>query len=291
MSRSRPRRTRESSCCAFHSFSAAPVETKELSDRCHVSVRFPYKCSGYGGKNLLHLCFTIGFDIRSAQECSLPGDGAPCCPLHRPGPGAGAVVLPSQQFLRPQPWRSGTIWEQALGPTHRGHAGRLVPLQGQRIPALHLLLLHPFPASAPRGSLCCFLWPWLSLLVGGKMSLQLYINIHMATHLPGMACVAQWVLPCWVLVPAWVTGPELPAHWVPLRAWGVFPPNSDFYPRTGVSPIARGAAWAGRQQVPVPLGTRGERALAGTEGQQKDISIILCHPRGTRSCQSPSGEQ
>lgn len=104
---------------------------------------------------MLHLWFNIAFDIRSAQECGLPGDGAPRCPLHHPGPGAGAVVLPSQQFLRPQPWRSGTIWEQALGPTHRGHAGRLVPLQGQRIPALHLLLLHPFPASAPRVSLCC----------------------------------------------------------------------------------------------------------------------------------------
>ena len=43
-----------------------------------------------------------------------------------------------------------------------------------------------------------------------------------------------------------------------------------------------GAAHVCATQLSLAPAPEGKRVLAGTEGQQKDLSIILCHLRGAR---------
>lgn len=71
----------------------------------------------------------------------------------------------------------------------------------------------------------------------------------------------------------------------PLHA--VFSPPSLLFARIGeelpVCACARGgAAHVCATRLSLAPSPEGKRALAGTEGQQKDISIILCHLRGAR---------
>ena len=132
---------------------------------CKIPVRmqWPWK------KKLLRLSFDITFDIRSAQEWSLPGEGAPRSPPASPLSWRGGCRL-SVSAVREAPALESQArynWEAGSASHPRGTLqGPVGASAGMEHPgsSTPLLCLHPFPASVPTRSLCCFPWAWVSLL-------------------------------------------------------------------------------------------------------------------------------
>lgn len=124
-------------------------------------------------------------------------------PRRHPCPGTEAATFPSQQYVRLRAWkaRRGTIWKQALPPTRWGPCGgRWVPLRGWSIPAAPPRSSASIPSQHLHRRVFVLLPMRLGLpacAYGGKTSPQLYINIRMATRVPGTGthCPVSAALP------------------------------------------------------------------------------------------------
>lgn len=206
----------------------------------------------------------------------------------RGGCGVAISALPEAPSLE-----TGDNLGSALGATRQGRAGRLVPPRGRRIPALRLLLLHPFPASSPRGSLCCSLGLGCPCLWVGRRPCS-----YTLTYVWPRVCTARHALPRGCCRAGCSSQRGRPVqnylhtgyHCMP---GGCFPPLLPFSPPAKEFPSLpvrlRGAGRA--MSVPVPLSPEGSERWQGLKVSRRTSQLfcVICEELG--SCQSPSGEQ